>query len=305
MKATLRRKNDVPIFMLIIFIFLALCGVGFVALALYAKMESRSIVTTGNVKANVEELAQYTPTLLIIGIILILFSCMYFVKFARSRNLYYAIDGDLITFNVRSKSHTVNLSDVDYMHLFRFPGNAEFGFCDDIALYTPNNHTWNIIGHSLTSKDGNVSQIEMSLINQYTIEKSAQFESLLGNGQSIGFPMINFDTQKSFDTLLAQSYMKQVWTNSAMPEFADVITLTNSDITMGGVKVPFSSIAKIQREYYKNSIIGAKKLTQWQFGYNLILLNHEGEMIMRIVLPSVFNSLVLVSLLEARFGTSA
>lgn len=224
------------------------------------------------------------------------------------RKLLFTISENSIDVHSRKASYTVDLNNVDYLHLLRLPGSVEYGFREAVALYEHKNFSWTVIGPHLrdqADKKIPIGMIQQDIIEHFQLLKSQELRSLLQEGQAIIFPYLaehismGVDTsqQEDFDhELISEQEKGNLPVSQIMPTGAE-ITWQGRQLVIDGTEVDMYDIADIQLHRFSNSVSRKKEVLSWNYGQQVNLLDHNNSILATIYLPSLLNGDIFLELL--------
>lgn len=284
-----------------IFILLGILSIAFVGLIASSSSDRLEL---GNVTMDVIGLKSIIPILLGFGVILLIFGVFIVFKRSRGKKIEYRFKDDILQISSSKEQYKLDLKDVDYLYLFRTPGMTEYGFFEDIGLYTKD-RGWTIIGHSLESKNQEDSEVVKGrIIEKYGEIKLKDAEERLGRGESIVFPslvslnnMNDIQRQTKFDVSLIRAYNNERIRVNMEASLLDKVIINKKSITISAKEILFEEISEIKTQKYRHSVSKADELPDWMNGEFISLLNSDGEVIGELPLPSILNAGILYDIL--------
>lgn len=224
------------------------------------------------------------------------------------RKLLFTISEKSIDVHSRKASYTVELDNVDYLHLLRLPGTVEYGFREFVALYEHKNFSWTVIGPNLRDRENKkvpIGEIQQEIIEQFQTLKSQDLRAQLLEGQAIVFPYLaehismGVDTsqQEDFDReLIIEQDKGNLPVSQIMPTGAQ-ISWQGRHLTIDGTEVDLYDITEVQLHRFSNSVVRKKGLLTWNYGQQVNLIDQDKSTLATIYLPSLLNGEIFLELL--------
>lgn len=240
--------------------------------------------------------------------LLIVFIMIIIYLMIDKRKLVLTISENSIDVHSRKASYTVDLNNVDYIHLLRLPGSKEYGFRESLALYEHKNFSWTVIGPHLQDREDKkrpIGVIQQDIIEYFQRLKGQELRVKLQEDQVIIFPYLaehismGVDTsqQEEFDReLMIEQEKGHLPVSQIMPTGAE-ITWQGSQLTIDGTKVDIYDIADIQLHRFTTSASRKKDILSWNYGQQANLLDVNNSILATIYLPSLLNGDIFLELL--------
>lgn len=272
-------------------------------------LTSLSKLSLGSLSLSLTGLKQLGGLLMALSILLLgLFIAIIVYLMIDKRKLLFTIAESSIDVHSRKASYTVDLNNVDYIHLLRLPGAVEYGFREAVALYEHKNFSWTVIGPNLRDRADKklaIGVIQQDIIEHFQLLKSQKLRAQLQEGQSITFPYLaehismGVDTsqQEDFDLeLITEQDKGNLPVSQIMPTGAE-ITWQGRQLTIDGIAVDMYDIADVQLHRFSNAVNRKKDLLPWNYGQQVNLLDTNNSILATIYLPSLLNGDIFLELL--------
>lgn len=272
-------------------------------------LTSLTRVSIGGLKFSLTTLKSASGLLIGLSIFfLIMFIAIVVYLMVDKRKISFAISDNSIEVHSRKASYTVNLNNVDFIHLLRLPDAMEYGFRDVVALYEHKNFSWTVISPYL--RDNEVKKMPIGLIQQDIIKhfhalKGGELREKLQVGHAIVFPYLakhhvtSVDTsqQEDFDReLIIEESKGNLPVSQIMPTGAEIVW-QGHQLTIDGIPVDMFDIADVQLHHFSKSASRKKDRLSWHYGQQVNLLDSDNTILAKIYLPSLLNGDIFLELL--------